>query len=133
MRRSLEKQTFPQLVLVLGLEVESRDVVEDQRDIAAGGGVFEALRGDVVTVFTLGATPQSGVECVAADRLHADLDQHAAEVSHRGRLDQSSGHELEERLVTDHIKTRRRPRRAERLQQQARALRLDDCRPRILR
>lgn len=116
---------LPQLVLVLRLKVERGDVVEDQRDVTAGGSVFEALRGNVVAVLALGDACQAALHRRAVHRVHPNLGQHASGVAHRGRLGQSRGDELEERLVLDDVEPQRRPCHLERLHQLAGAFRVD--------
>jgi hypothetical protein len=98
-----------QLVLVLGLEVEGRDVVEDQGHVAVGGGMGEALRGDLVAVLTLLDPGQAPFHRGPVHRVDPDLGQDPGSVEHRGRFDEPGGDELEERLVVDLVEPEMRP------------------------
>jgi hypothetical protein len=64
-------------VLVLGLEVQRRHVVQDERDIAAGQRVREAQLRDLVPVAAACAAGQGAAHGLVAGRLAAQLGQDA--------------------------------------------------------
>ena len=65
-------------VLVLGLEVQRRHVVQHERDIAAGQGVREAQLRDPVPVAAVRAAGQGAAHGLVAGRLAAQLGQDPA-------------------------------------------------------
>lgn len=78
----------------------------------------------LLTVATLATAPQGRQECVAGHQLDAEVIQDSNRVAHRGRLDQSREHELEEGLIGDHVQPQTGPRGLDDLDQPPRELRL---------
>ncbi len=117
-----------QIVFLLGFEVERGHVIEDQADVAVGGGVVEAGGGDLAAVVALLCPLQRSEHRAQRCRLHADLAQHANRVSLRGRLDEPCQHELRERLIADGVEAQPRIGAGQDLPQQRRALARDQSR-----
>ena len=99
----LGEADLAQLVLVLGLEVERRHVVQAQRDVSAAQGMSEAGRGDRAAVVALLSTLQRAEHRAKRDVSDPEIAQHPDRVGLRGRLYQSSQDELLERLISNDV------------------------------
>ena len=91
----------PQLVFLLGLEVQRRDVVHDHRCPPRTAGVGHTGLADLVAVVTLHAPVQAAEDRPQSRRGHADLVQDADRVGLARRLDDPRQHQPLERLVAD--------------------------------
>ena len=92
-----------QPVLVLGLEVERRDVVEHERDVPAGQHVGEAQLGETVTVVPIEAAAQCALARGQARRDPAHLCQHPVRIQQAGGLDHPGDHHVTEHLITQRV------------------------------
>ena len=88
-----------QVVLVLGLEVQRRHVIQDQGDIAAGPDVREAQLGDLVPVAAARAAGQGAAHRLVAGRLAAQFRQDPAGVQDRGRLHDPGQDQVPEHVI----------------------------------
>ena len=91
----------PQGVLLLGLEVQRRDVVHDHGCHARAGGVGHARPADRVAVVTRHAAVQAAEDRAQRGGGDTDVLEDPDRVRLRRRLDDPGQHELHERLVTD--------------------------------
>ena len=92
-----------QLVLLLGLEVQRRHVIQAQRDIPAGGGMREARGRDLVAVTPFLAAAQGPEHGAQRAVLDADLFQHTHRVRLACRLHDPGQHELLERRIVHDV------------------------------
>ena len=125
-RRSLEKPDLAQVVLLVGLEVQRRDVVQAQRHVPAGQGMREARRRDLVPIRPrplagplgvargirrLGGggdgTGQGPSHRGVAGRRAAQIGQHPGGVQQRGRLHDPGDDQVTEHLVADRVEPQR--------------------------
>ncbi len=118
-----------QPVLVLGLEVERRHVVEHERDVPAGQHVGEAQLGETVTVVPIEAAAQRALARGQARRDPAHLCQHPVHIQQAGRLDHPGDHQVTEHLITQRVEPEIRIHPGQHVIQQARR-RLQRPRPR---
>ena len=89
-----------QVVLTLGLEVEGGDVVQAQGQASGGGDVVEQGLRDRLAVVPLPAASQGAEQSPHADRLQAQITQHAGDLGLRRRLDQTRQNHLLKRPIT---------------------------------
>jgi hypothetical protein len=88
-----------QVVFLLGLEVQDRDVVEHQRHVAGGQGLGEAGRGDLVAIPTLGAAGQGAAHRLLTGRLLPQVIEDSADVENRGGFDDPGDHQVAEHRI----------------------------------
>ena len=84
----------PQVVLTLGLEVEGGHVIQAQGKAPTGGDVLEQGLRDRLAVAPLPAAPQGAEQGPHADRLQAQITQHAGDLGLGRRLDQTRQNHL---------------------------------------
>jgi hypothetical protein len=89
-----------QAVFLLGLEVQRRYVIQDERDIAAGSRVREAQPGDRVAVAAFCAPGQGASHGLVTGRPAAQACQDPAGVQDRGRLHDPGQDQVPEHLIT---------------------------------
>ena len=83
-----------QVVLTLGLEVEGGHVIQAQGKAPTGGDVLEQGLRDRLAVAPLPAAPQGAEQGPHADRLQAQITQHAGDLGLGRRLDQTRQNHL---------------------------------------
>ena len=105
---------------MLGLEVQRRDVVEDEGDIAAGQHVGEAQLGETVTVIPVEAAAQRALAGGQARRDPAHLRQHPVRVQQAGRLGHPGDHQVTEHLIAQRVEPEIRIHPGQRVIKQAR-------------
>ena len=98
---------LPEVVLVLGLEVERGHVVEHQRHIPVRDGVVEAGSRNLIAIHTLATALQLRGIGVAVRQLSNQPAQHPRHVTQQGRFRQSRKGELEERFILDYVEAKR--------------------------
>ena len=108
-----------ELVFVLDLEMQGRHVIHHQCHVSVSGGVAVTSRSQLVSVTPPCDPGQTAVHPRPVHRNNPELGQDPGAVQHRCRLDQAGQHELEERLITDHIETQRLPSSPDHLNQQS--------------
>jgi len=96
-----------QVVLLLGLKVQRRDVVQHQGHIPAGAGVREAQVRDLVAVLPRRSPTQGVFHCRVAGRDPAQVPQDPAGVQQRGRLHDPGDHQVREHLVPERVEPQR--------------------------
>ena len=106
-----------QFVLVFGLEIEGGHVVEHQGRTPLPGSMPVSRRRDLVAIPPPGDPTQTPVHRGPVHRRQTQVSQDSGTVQHRGRLHQTSQHELEERLVPDLVEPQRGPCRLDRIDQ----------------
>ena len=84
----------PQIILTLGLEVEGGHVIQAQGKAPTGGDVLEQGLRDRLAVAPLPAAPQGAEQGPHADRLQAQITQHAGDLGLGRRLDQTRQNHL---------------------------------------
>lgn len=84
----------PQVVLTLGLEVEGGHVIQAQGKAPTGGDVLEQGPRQALAVAPLPAAPQGAEQGPHADRLQAQITQHAGDLGLGRRLDQTRQNHL---------------------------------------
>ena len=84
----------PQVVLTLGLEVQGGHVIQAQGKAPTGGDVLEQGLRDRLAVAPLPAAPQGAEQGPGADRLQAQITQHAGDLGLGRRLDQTRQNHL---------------------------------------
>ena len=109
-----------QAVFVLGLEVQRRHVVQNERDIAAGQYVREAQPGDLVAVAAVRAAGQGPAHRLVAGRLAAQVRQDPAGVQDRGRLDDPGQDQVPEHVIAQGAESQVAENAVQRLEQQPR-------------
>jgi hypothetical protein len=109
-----------QVVFLFCLEVESRDVVEAQRHIAAGQDVLKAGGRDPVAVTAADASGQGAAHRLVTGRFLPQIDQDTSGVQDRGRLDDAGDHQITKRLVPDRPEPQRAVDLGEHVEQQPR-------------
>ena len=120
-------------ILVLGLEVQRRHVVEDEGDIAAGPRVREAQFGDLVPVAAVRAAGQGPAHGLVAGRLAAQVRQDPAGVQDRGRLDDPGQDQVPEHVIAQGSEPQVAEDAVQDLEQQPRVRRHHPRRPRSRR
>lgn len=108
-----------ELVFVLDLEMQGRHVIHHQCHVSVSGGVAVTSRSQLVSVTPPCDPGQTAVHPRPVHRNNPELGQDPGAVQHRCRLDQAGQHELEERLITDHVETQRLPSSPDHLNQQS--------------
>ncbi len=96
---------LPQGVLALGLEVQRRHVIQDQRDISAGPRMREAQLCDPVAVAAVRAAGQGAAHRLVAGRLAAQVRQDPPGVQDRGRLHDPGQDQVPEHLITQDVES----------------------------
>ena len=91
-----------QRVLVLGLEVQGRHVVQAQRHVPGREGVLEADGGDLVAVLARGGPRQGAAHRLLTGRRPSQVGQDTPGVQDRGGLHDPGDHQVAEGLVLDH-------------------------------
>ena len=84
----------PQIILTLGLEVQGGHVIQAQGKAPTGGDVLEQGLRDRLAVAPLPAAPQGAEQGPHADRLQAQITQHAGDLGLGRRLDQTRQNHL---------------------------------------
>ena len=84
----------PQIILTLGLEVEGGHVIQAQGKAPTGGDVLEQGPRQALAVAPLPAAPQGAEQGPHADRLQAQITQHAGDLGLGRRLDQTRQNHL---------------------------------------
>ena len=84
----------PQVVLTLGLEVQGGHVIQAQGKAPTGGDVLEQGPRQALAVAPLPAAPQGAEQGPHADRLQAQITQHAGDLGLGRRLDQTRQNHL---------------------------------------
>jgi hypothetical protein len=93
-----------QVVLLLGLEVQGGHVVEAQRDVAAGPGVGEARRGDLVAVVTVRpGAGQGPFHRRVAGRRPAQVTQDPPDIEQRGGFHHPGDHQIGEHPIGEGV------------------------------
>jgi len=95
-----------QVVFLVRLEVQRRDVIEHQRDVPAGGGVGEAQGGELIAVLTNPSPTKGAFHRRVAGRHPAQVRQNATSVQQRGRFHDPGDHQVRR---TPHRQARRTP------------------------
>lgn len=106
-----------QLVLLLGLEVQGRDVVEHQGDVPAGRGVAEAPARDPIAVVVRGGPGESAPQGRVAGRGPAQVFQNPAGVQQRDRLHDPGDHQVPEHRIAQAVEPQIRENRGQGLEQ----------------
>ena len=86
-------------VFLLCFEISGRDVIEEETDSRGGHGVVEALACDFRPVVTVSCAGQTVEESVVVGRINAEFGQDTEAIGLRRRFNQTSQHELKERLI----------------------------------
>ena len=84
----------PQIILTLGLEVQGGHVIQAQGQTPTGGDVLEQGPRQALAVAPLPAAPQGAEQGPHADRLQAQITQHAGDLGLGRRLDQTRQNHL---------------------------------------
>ena len=84
----------PQIILTLGLEVQGGHVIQAQGKAPTGGDVLEQGLRQALAVAPLPAAPQGAEQGPHADRLQAQITQHAGDLGLGRRLDQTRQNHL---------------------------------------
>ena len=84
----------PQVVLTLGLEVQGGHVIQAQGKAPTGGDVLEQGLTDRLAVASLLGSGQGAEQGPHADRLQAQITQHAGDLGLGRRLDQTRQNHL---------------------------------------
>ena len=84
----------PQIILTLGLEVEGGHVIQAQGKAPTSGDVLEQGPRQALAVAPLPAAPQGAEQGPHADRLQAQITQHAGDLGLGRRLDQTRQNHL---------------------------------------
>ena len=92
-----------QVVLTLGLEIQGGHVIQAQGQAPGGGDVIEQGLRDRLAVVPLPAASQGAEQGPHADRLQAQITQHAGDLGLRRRLDQTRQNHLLKRPITPSI------------------------------
>jgi hypothetical protein len=124
---------LPQGVLVLGLEVQRRHVIQDQGDVSAGQRVRKAQFGDLVPVAAVRAAGQGPAHGLVAGRLAAQFRQDPAGVQNRGRLDDPGQDQVPEHLIAQDVESQITEDAVQDLEQHPRVRRHHPRRPRSRR